>query len=68
VVNDACAAILLGSGTGNTFPIAGTVANVANTTLAGDTCTPAVLSNALVKSQVSSQVNSKGHSFLPARP
>ena len=59
-VNEACAGILLGSGTGNTFPIANIVANVANTTLAGDVCTPAVLTG--------SRVDSQGHSSSPARP
>jgi parallel beta-helix repeat protein len=61
-VNEACAAILLG-GSGNTLT-ANTYANVANTTLAGDVCTLAGVSAALVKSQV----NSQGHSFRPARP
>ena len=55
-VNEACAGILLGSGTGNTFPIANLVANVANTTLAGDVCTPVVLTVI------------QGHSSSPARP
>jgi hypothetical protein len=59
-VNEACAGILLGSGTGNTFPIANVVANVANTSLAGDVCTPAVLRV--------SRVDSQGHSLSPARP
>src|SRR6202020_801519 len=43
-VNEACAGILLGRGTGNTFSPPNLVANVANTTLAGDVCTPTVLS------------------------
>ena len=64
VVNDACAGILLGSGTGNTFPTANTYANVANTTLAGDTCTPVIVPEALVKNTVSSA----GHNSAPARP
>jgi Right handed beta helix region len=59
-VNEACAGILLGSGTGNTFPIANIVANVANTTLAGDVCTPTVL--------IVRRVHSQGHSSRPARP
>jgi parallel beta-helix repeat protein len=59
-VNEACAGILRGSGTGNTFPIANLVANVANTSLAGDVCTPAVLTV--------SRVGSQGHSSSPARP
>jgi len=59
-VNEACAGILLGSGTGNTFPIANLVANVANTSLAGDVCTPAVLTL--------SRVDWQGHSSSPARP
>ena len=37
-VNEACVGILLGSGTGNTFPIANLGANVANTSPAGDVC------------------------------
>jgi parallel beta-helix repeat protein len=59
-VNEACAGILLGSGAGNTFPIANLVANVANTSLAGDICTPVVLT--------ASRVDSQGHSSRPARP
>lgn len=59
-VNEACAGILRGSGTGNTFPIANLVANVANTSLAGDVCAPAVLTV--------SRVDSQGHSSSPARP
>jgi parallel beta-helix repeat protein len=59
-VNEACAGILLGSGSGNTFPIANLVANVANTSLAGDICTPVVLT--------ASRVDSQGHSSRPARP
>jgi len=59
-VNEACAGILLGSGSGNTFPIANIVANVANTTLAGDVCTPTVL--------IAGRVHTQGHSSRPARP
>ncbi len=59
-VNEACAGILLGSGTGNTLPIANLVANVAKTSLAGDVCTPAVLTV--------SRVDSQAHSPSPARP
>jgi parallel beta-helix repeat protein len=40
-INEACAGILLGSGTGNTTA-PNTFLNVTNTTLAGDVCTPAV--------------------------
>jgi parallel beta-helix repeat protein len=40
-INEACAGILLGSGTGNTIA-PNTFLNVTNTTLAGDVCTPAV--------------------------
>ena len=59
-VNEACAGILLGSGTGNTFPIANLVANVAHTTRAGDACTPGVLTM--------NRVDSQGHISSPARP
>ena len=59
-VNEACAGILLGTGIGNMFPIANLVANVANTSLAADVCTPAVLTV--------SRVDSQGHSLSPARP
>ncbi|HWO29606.1 MAG TPA: right-handed parallel beta-helix repeat-containing protein [Candidatus Acidoferrum sp.] len=59
-VNEACAGILLGSGTGNTFPLPNLVANVANTSLAGDVCTPTVLSQR--------RVGSEGHNSRPARP
>jgi copper-binding protein NosD len=40
-INEACAGILLGSGTGNTTA-PNTFLNVTNTTLTGDVCTPAV--------------------------
>jgi hypothetical protein len=40
-INEACAGILLGSGTNNTIA-PNTFLNVTNTTLAGDVCTPAV--------------------------
>lgn len=67
IVNDACAGILLGSGTGNTVSTTNTLANVANTTLAGDTCTssaPAV-SDALVRSRLALH---EQHVSSPARP
>jgi hypothetical protein len=64
VVNDACAGVLLGSGTGNTFATAGVYANVANTTLAGDTCTPVIVPELAQTSQRSSSV--RGSS--PVRP
>jgi hypothetical protein len=38
-INEACAGVLLGTGSGNTTA-PNTYLNVANTTLAGDTCTP----------------------------
>lgn len=63
VVNDACAGILLGTGTGNTFQGGNTLANVANLTLSGDTCTQAT--PAL---QVRSLAAAPGHSYSPARP
>ena len=59
-VNEACAGILLGSGTGNTLPLPNLVANVANTTRAGDVCTPVGLSK--------KRVGSQGHISSPARP
>ena len=64
VVNDACAGILLGSGTGNTFPMPNTFANVANSTLAGDTCSP--VSPAGV--HASSLVSAPGRGTSPVRP
>jgi nitrous oxidase accessory protein NosD len=64
VVNDACAGILLGSGTGNTFQGGNTLANVANLTLAGDACTltvtPSVHANSLL--------SSTGRASSPVRP
>ncbi len=63
VVNDACAGILLGSGTGNKFFNGNVYANVANITLAGDTCTsatPAIHAN--------SQLASTSHPSSPVRP
>jgi len=44
IVNEACAGLLLGNGTGNTFPFPNTVANVVNASLAGDSCSPTILS------------------------
>ena len=38
-INEACAGVLLGTGSGNTT-VPNTYSNVTNTTLAGDTCTP----------------------------
>jgi len=64
VVNDACAGILLGSGTGNKFFIGNTFANVANTTLAGDTCSTAVAPEL----HANSQISSPGRSTSPVRP
>jgi parallel beta-helix repeat protein len=68
-VNEACAGILLG-GSGNTISSTNTFANVANITLAGDTCAVAAPSalakNALTTSQVS--VSSQGRTFSPVRP
>jgi nitrous oxidase accessory protein NosD len=63
-VSDACAGILLGSGTGNSFPTTNTFANVVNTTLAGDTCTQTVPAEELLKRQVAPQ--RRGSS--PVRP
>jgi parallel beta-helix repeat protein len=60
IVNEACAGILRGTGTGNTFPLPNLVANVANTSLDGDVCTPTVLSPR--------RVGSPGHNSRPARP
>jgi parallel beta-helix repeat protein len=65
IVNDACAGILLGTGTGNTVSTSNTLANVANTTLASNTCTtPTVVSGTLVSNQVASH----GHASSPVRP
>jgi hypothetical protein len=64
VVNDACAGILLGSGTGNTFPVANTYANVAFLTLAGDVCTPPAVPSV----HANSLVASPRHVFSPVRP
>jgi Right handed beta helix region len=64
VVNDACAGILLGSGTGNRFFGGNAFANVANTTLMGDTCTaaaPSVRAN-------SQLVSAASHPASPVRP
>ena len=63
VVNDACAGILLGTGTGNTFQGGNALANVANLTLAGDTCTQAapVL-------QLRALASTPGRSYAPVRP
>jgi parallel beta-helix repeat protein len=64
VVNDACAGILLGSGAGNKFFIGNTFANVANTTLAGDTCSTVVVPEV----HANSQISSPGRSTSPVRP
>jgi parallel beta-helix repeat protein len=63
-VIEACAGLLLGSGTGNTFPAVNPAANVTYTSLAGDVCTPTVLLAAPLVGQVGSQ----GKSSRPARP
>lgn len=65
VVNDACAGILLGSGTGNHFSAGNEFANVASETLAGDSCaaaTPEVHSNALLSA------TAHDLSAVPVRP
>jgi hypothetical protein len=64
VVNDACAGILLGSGSGNHFSAGNEFANVADETLAGDACalaSPEVHSSALLPA------SSRG-SAMPVRP
>ena len=63
-VNEACAGILLGSGTGNTFPLPNTIANVTNATLAGDVCTPV----SLAATHLASLAVSEGRNSSPARP
>jgi parallel beta-helix repeat protein len=63
-VIEACAGVLLGSGTGNSFPAVNPVANVTYTSLAGDVCTPTLLLAAPLRGQVSSP----GNSSRPARP
>lgn len=69
IINEACAGLLLGSGSGNTFPAGNDFANVNFTTLAGDVCTPTVVSDVL-RSDVlrSEQLRSSGHTVIPARP
>ena len=62
-VHEACAGILLGSGTGNTLT-GNTITDVTYVTLPGNVCASPVVSNA----QPQSQVGSPGHSFSPARP
>jgi parallel beta-helix repeat protein len=64
VVNDACAGILLGSGTGNKFLAGNTFANVTNLTLAGDTCSTAVVPAV----HANSQISSPGRAASPVRP
>ena len=63
IVNEACAGILLGSGTGNTIATSNSFENVVNTTLAGDTCTPTIVSNA-----AANRVASLTHGLSPVRP
>lgn len=63
-VNEACAGILLGSGTGNTFSAANEIFNVNFTTLAGDICTPTVVSDV----ELNRQLVSPGRKVSPARP
>ena len=62
-VNEACAGLLLGGGTGNTFPLPNLIFNVRNTTLAGDACTQPEAS--LI---TESRVGTEGHKSRPARP
>jgi parallel beta-helix repeat protein len=59
-VNQACVGILLGSGTGNSFPMPNFVANVANKTLAGDVCSPTV--------PTGRRVDLQAQNSSPARP
>lgn len=63
-VNEACAGILLGSGTGNTVAGDNTFANVIDTTYSGDTCPVAVVPAVLPHGQVATQ----GHNVRPVRP
>jgi hypothetical protein len=63
VVNEACAGILLGSGTGNTI-MGNTIASVDFIGLAGDTCTTVMPPAARAKREVSAH----GHAASPARP
>jgi parallel beta-helix repeat protein len=59
-VNQACVGILLGSGTGNSFPMPNFVAIVANKTLAGDVCSPTV--------PTGRRVDLQAQDSRPARP
>jgi parallel beta-helix repeat protein len=63
-VNEACAGILLGTGTGNAVSSINDFANVNFLTLAGDACPPAPVSAAVVGSQATSNT----HHASPARP
>jgi hypothetical protein len=62
-INEACAGILLGTGTTNTT-LPNTFLNVANTTLAGDVCTPAAGPTA--DAMGTSGSHPKSHSLRPS--
>jgi hypothetical protein len=63
-IEEACAGILLGTGTSNTFPLPNSFHDVANTTLSGDVCTGMASPNALAKSTN----QTAGPGVAPARP
>lgn len=63
-VNEACAGILLGSGSGNSFPGMNSLTNVNYLTLAGDACPASATAAALAATQASSAP----HHTSPARP
>jgi parallel beta-helix repeat protein len=60
-INEACAGILLGSGTGNAFPGINDFANVNYTTLPGDACPPAPAAAAVSTSLLRTQATSTAH-------
>ena len=62
-INEACAGILLGTGGGNTTA-PNTFFNVANTTLAGDTCTPPM---DMVKKSMGKHASLRPSPYIPVR-
>jgi len=65
-INEACAGILTGSGTGNDIVPNG-FSNVTNTTLAGDVCTPAVGAIAGMESGATKQLSLRPSPLKPNR-
>jgi parallel beta-helix repeat protein len=63
-INEACAGILTGTGTSGNTNVSNTFMNVANTTLAGDVCTPPVTGP--TSDAMAAGYHAKSHSLRPS--